>query len=267
MRVGFTIILNGLQHLEHGKFIETMINAMDYWVIVEGLALPNGSTAWCKRLDNERKYVSDTGGSVDGTSELLMDIWAEYPNVEYIAPDAPWHSKDDMVNAAIDRLNKLVSGYPCMLWQVDCDEQWTLKSMEDAEDGLIQAGGTCGCFHADYFVGHNLVARGTWGEGNDPADAMRNAYRRLWLWNGKKFATHEPPMLEGGNGKEVLLPQRFSHYAYYFEEDVAFKERFYGYNGLRKKWLSLQKMSMPQPISSLLSNGWASTDTIITRIS
>jgi hypothetical protein len=264
MRVGFTIILNGLQHLEHGPFIENMTKAMDYWVIVEGVALPNGSTAWCKRLDEG--YVSDTGGSVDGTSELLMELWENYPNVEYIAPDGPWNSKDHMVNAAIKHLNKIVKGYPCMLWQVDADEQWTPELMQEAENGLIQAGGTCGCFHCDYFVGRGIVSRGTWGEGNNPKNPISNAYRRLWLWNGSKFKTHEPPCLVGGNGKEVLLPQRFSHFGYYFDDDVMFKEKYYGYKDLHKKWRALQHADFPQPLSALLNDGWNKTETMLYRI-
>jgi hypothetical protein len=46
----------------------------------------------------------------------------------------------------------------------------------------------------------------------------------------------------------------FDHYSYYFENDVAFKEKYYkGYQGVLQNWYKLQTMKdFPQPISVLL---------------
>ena len=72
-------------------------------------------------------------------------------------------------------------------------------------------------------------------------ECINDTYRRLWDWSGELFKTHEPPSLDGKNGPGLLLPQRFNHYAYYFEEDVKFKEIYYGgYEGLLERWNKVQ---------------------------
>jgi hypothetical protein len=139
--------------------------------------------------------------------------------------------------------------------------------MTAAERELIEQCADTGCFHSNYYVGKNLVTKGLWGEGNDLKGGLTNAYRRLWLWKGQPFVTHEPPVIEGGNKKEVLLSQRFNHFAYYFDEDVKFKEKYYGYHNLYKKWKLLQEeKNFPQPVSRLIPGGWGNTDTKICKI-
>lgn len=264
MRIGFTIIYNGAHHLEHNDWGNRLAKMLDYWVIVEGAADPGGSTSWCNKLNLESS----------STDETLKKLNHVFKNGTVIVSSNCWKSKDDMVNEAIDRLRihyDYVSHFsddPVFLWQLDIDEQWGSDQMAEAEQMLIDADADCGCFHANHYVGKDLVAKGTWGEGNDPEDPLINAYRRLWRWKGQLFATHEPPVLEGGNGKEILLPQRFNHYSYYFEKDVIFKSKYYkGYENLHKKWLDLQKETVfPQPISRLLDGHWGSTSTVIERI-
>lgn len=264
MRVGFTIIYNGVHHLEHNAWMHTVPMWFDYWVLIEGAALPGGSTAWCNRLE---KMNSD-----DGTAELLEYLEGFYDNVVTVTRRrVGWKSKDDMVNAALTLITDACEGVReknLFLWQLDIDEQWTVEALHEAEQGLIASGADCGCFHANHFVGERLVSRGTWGEGNDPEDPIKNAYRRLWKWNRKLFKSHEPPVLDGGNGKEILLPDRFDHYSYYFEKDVLFKEMYYkGYEGLHKRWIQLQlEDEFPQPISRLITGHWASTNTQIIKI-
>ena len=48
-----------------------MLNNFDYWVVVEGASLNNGSTYWCKSISD--KYQTN-GMSVDGTVEFLSSI-------------------------------------------------------------------------------------------------------------------------------------------------------------------------------------------------
>jgi hypothetical protein len=263
MRIGFTIIYNGAHHLLHNQWVERLPKMLDYWVVVEGAAAPGGSTSWCRELD---KKTSD-----DGTLLILDEAEYANNNVHLVpCPKDGWASKDNMVNAAVGAAVHLKAGVltPIFLWQLDIDEQWTIDQMDAAECTLTEVGADCGCFHANHFVGPDIVAKGTWGEGNDPEDPLRNAYRRLWLWCGRRFETHEPPMLYGGNGKEVLLPQRFNHFSYRFEQDVLFKQRYYqGYEDLHKKWCSLQsETTFPQPVSRLIGGYWGSTDTVIQRI-
>lgn len=256
MRIGFTIIYNGAHHLEHNGWGEKLANMLDLWVIVEGYAKNTGSTSWCKNITVEE----------DGTNDLLKKLAPGNTHVHHI--ECSGKNKDEMVNIALDTLDGHVYVYRDnpFLYQLDVDEVWTEEQMDEAERMLVEQDADCGCFHANHFVGPSLVAKGEWGEGNAPDDPLRNAYRRLWRWKGQVFETHEPPVLEGGNGKEVLLPQRFNHYAYYFQKDVKFKEKYYGYTDLLKRWTMLNAMTnFPQPISTLLDGYWGNTKTVIEK--
>lgn len=254
MRIAFTIVLNGLRHLTHNNFYKNMIDNFDHWYIVEGVAKPNGSTNWCKELSPKfhNNYLSN-----DGTTEFLNNNI--HPKVVLIRPQGgPWDSKDQQVNAAIQSIKEITD--ECFLWQVDVDEQWSSKNLETAEKMLIENNGKTGCFLCDYYVGENQRVIGQWGEG------MYEPYRRLWNWKGEMFDKHEPPTLKGKNGPGLLLPQRFQHYAYYFEEDVKFKEAYYqGYEGLYERWKQVQNNRSTMDIKDLLGNNtwWSNTKTFI----
>lgn len=257
MRIGFTIIYNGAHHLEHNDWGNRLKSMLDLWVIVEGKALNTGSTSWCNLFPD----IED-----DNTNKLLERL---APGNDYcIHVECANRNKDEMMNLAWDVADEFTYYNQLrFVWMFDIDEQWTSDQMTEAERMLIDVDADCGCFHANHYVGKDLIAKGTWGEGNDPEDPLRNAYRRLWRWKGQRFATHEPPVLEGGNGKEILLPQRFNHYSYYFEKDVIFKSKYYnGYENLHTKWLDLQKETVfPQPISRLLDGHWGTTSTVIDK--
>jgi len=254
MRIGFTIILNGLHHLKHNDYYKTLSKNLDYWVIVEGVALPTGSTSWCKELpdDMHKNFISN-----DGTTEFLDSIKSD--KVRVIRPNnRAWVNKDEQVNAAITEIKTITND--CMLWQIDIDEQWTLQQMIEAETHLTNHGGKTGCFYCNYFVGPRQMAFGQWGEGK------QEPYRRLWNWKGEDFETHEPPKLKGKNGPGLLLTQRFNHYAYYYPQDVKFKEKYYGgYEGLYQRWLNVQDNRDVISIKELLgpNTWWSFTQTFI----
>lgn len=265
MRIAITIILNGDHHLAHNNYGERLPGMVDYWFVIEGPALPTGSTAWC----NPPGCLNST----DTTIPFLDKICAINENV-FLKSNrhSAWQSKDIMINAAINMikfyLKDKLDNENVFLWQVDIDEQWNVGQLNEAETMLIEYNADCGCFHANHYVGENLIAKGTWGEGNQPGNPLANAYRRLWKWNGQYFKSHEPPILINGNGKEFLLPQRFNHYSYFYEKDVIFKSQYYkGYENLHNKWIQLQKeTAFPQPISRLIDGYWGNTDTVIERI-
>jgi hypothetical protein len=185
-------------------------------VFVDGLALPGGSTSWCKPLDSK---WHNNGSSIDGTVDFLTTLSEKQKNVVVVTRKSPWKSKDDMVNAAIKEICKKTQ--EAYLFQIDADEQWTTAQLEEAIKLLDYADADCGMFCAEYWLGDDLRAVGEWGE------CKLQPYRRLWRWKGQKFATHEPPELEGGNGFSVWLPERFNHYAYYYDNDVKFKSEYY----------------------------------------
>ena len=256
-RVAFTIILNGIKHLTHNEYYNYIADIFDMWVVVEGVSLPGGSTSWCRELDEEfhKNYIS-----TDGTTEFLNDNTRS--NVVVVRPKGrAWYSKDEQVNAAIAEIKKHYN--ECYLWQIDIDEQWTIQQIEAAESALTSSGGKTGCFLCNYFVGPNQQVFGDWGEGKN------TPYRRLWRWCGELFKSHEPPQLDGKNGPGLLLPQRFNHYAYYFESDVIFKEKYYGgYDGLTNRWKQVQQNRGTIHISKLLGPNlwWSNTNTVIKYI-
>lgn len=265
MRIGFTIIYNGEHHLKHKNYGDKLPKMLDYWIIVEGFAQPGGSTSWCNNLHGSM--------STDHTWFNLMKITKKHKNVRIVSDgDIRWSSKDDMVNMIMSYIRYYVPNLDLsdvFLWQIDVDEQWTRKQMDTAEKDLLENCCDCGCFHANHFVGDNLVAKGCWGEGNDPEDPLKNAYRRLWRWKGQNFETHEPPKLQGGNGHEVLLSQKFNHYSYYFAQDILFKSKYYGgYESLYENWYALKKETeFPQPINRLIPGHWGETNTKIVKFS
>ena len=257
MRVAFTIIFNGLHHLRHNDYFAKIRGSLDYWVFVEGPTKPGGSTAWCKPIPSV--YLKGVH-STDGTLEFLREESWKGPKILLIEKERFWDSKDEMVNAALDALRKreIKSAY---LWEIDADEQWDSKDLLLAEATLDYNRCDTGKFLCDYYVGPGLIAKGDWGEGK------KLPYYRLWRWAGERFISHEPPVLSGKR-YEVLLPVRFKHYAYLFEEDVRFKECFYsGHENILSKWLALQKETkFPQPVSRLISGAWGKTATTIHRI-
>lgn len=256
-RVAFTILLNGLHHLKHNDYYETMVKNFDLWVIVEGVSQPGGSTSWCKELNSgfHNEFLSN-----DGTTEFLDSNPRR--NVVVIRPNKrPWKSKDEQVNAAIHRIKETYDS--CLLWQIDIDEQWSLENLESAEKTLLENNGKTGCFTCNYFVGPQQQVYGEWGE------CIAEPYRRLWNWTGEFFKTHEPPQLDGKNGPGLLLPQRFNHFSYYFPEDVKFKEKYYGgYEGLYDRWQVVQKNRSTIHVRDLLGLNlrWSYTNTIIKYI-
>jgi hypothetical protein len=240
-----------------------MLANFDKWVVVDGASGSGGTTGQnCKSMSS--KYHDKNGGSVDGTREFLTYIRDE-KNIHVVCIDRKWESKEEQVNAAV----KYASGFVgakrlrcenCFLWEVDADEQWDLDSIQKSEEYLLNSSAKTGEFLCNYYVGENLIAKGEWGEGN------LLPYRRLWKWSGELFETHEPPLLQGGNGKTVMIPYRFNHYAYYFEEDVKFKNDWYkGHENIYQRWKELKNIKeFPVPISKLIGNGmWGKTNTFI----
>lgn len=258
-RVAFTIVLNGMKHLLHNNYAEFILKNFDHWYVVEGVARSTGSTSWCREMPQD---FHNNYHSIDGTLEYLQALTNTHNNLTVISREGGWDNKDCMVNAAAQHINK--DNGECFVWELDVDEQWTLEDLKGAEQSLEQAKGKTGTFLSDYYVGKDLLAIGAWGEGKGLP------YRRLWHWNKDSFHAHEPPMLRNGDDPIIHLPHRFKHYAYYFEEDVAFKDKWYGsQQGTLQLWQALQKETVfPQPISKLLPSTfyWSTTNTKIVKV-
>ena len=257
MRVAFSIIFNGLHHLNHKDQYRQILDNCDKWVVVEGASKSNGSTQWCKEMPDEYHI---NGASVDGTREFMEKLAKEESKLVYVPSDGFWNSKDDQVNRAIEEVKKLTD--KCFLWEFDIDEQWTAEAMDQAEKELTEENLKYGAFMSRYYVGKNLLASGEWGEGRN------GGYIRLWDWEGESFVRHEPPTLEGCEDKPgKMLTPIFDHYSYYFDEDVKFKDAWYsGHEDIYNRWKkinSFPKEVFPLHLSHLITGYWGTTDTAI----
>jgi len=206
------------------------------WVVVEGHAKPGGSTSWCNNLELPPR-------STDGTHEYLKTLGG---NLRYYSKGKFWESKDEQVNKAISLIKRECN--ECTLWQVDCDEVWNIKDLEDNEKIFLRTRHTCGKVQFNHIVGrHNgsiLVAKGVWGSG---------FVNRVWKWKGEDFISHEPPRLQGKQ-TYISLPYKFDHYSMYFENDVAFKAKYYqGYDKVYENWKKMhQEGIFPCHVTKLL---------------
>lgn len=244
MRYALTIVYNAKHHLLHNDFSDKMLQMFDKWVIVEGFSRNGGSTSWCTSIRPPHQ-------STDGTIETCQDLASQNPTkVLFYSSGVGYASKDVQVNKGIEMLQGCE---PAWLWQVDADEQWTLEDLEGAEEMLEKDLTIAGAFQFYHYLckdvnGKQLIGKGAWGDGLST---------RLWWWEGQKFKTHEPPIMEGQ--KEIKeLPQKYIHYSYCFEKDVEFKSKYYkGYRPVIHNWRALQKKRFSYPISAkyLLGSG------------
>ena len=244
MRYALTIVYNAKHHLLHKDFSDKMLAMFDKWIIVEGFSRNGGSTAWCTSIRPSHQ-------STDGTIETCQDLASQNPTkVLFYSSGIGYASKDVQVNKGIEMLQGCEPGW---LWQIDADEHWTLEDLKGAEQMLEKDLTIAGAFQFYHYLckdvnGKQLVGKGAWGDGFST---------RVWWWEGQKFKTHEPPIMEGQ--KEIReLPQKYIHYSYYFEKDVEFKSKYYkGYRPVIHNWRALQKRRLIYPISAkyLLGSG------------
>lgn len=211
------------------------------WHIVEGVAANVNCTGWCKAIES--------GLSEDGSHQFIQSL-ARHPRVHVRWSKLWTGGKVEMCNAAIEHMHE-----PAVLMQIDADEIWEPWQLESIfmlmnEPGLE----TTARFYDRYFVGPNIVTVGENCYGNNPGEFLR-----AWKFQpGMKFARHEPPVMIDCDGKlvDVSISRDqtrncelvFDHYAYAYESQVAFKERYYGYTDAVRHWRRLQSHVGPWPV-------------------
>ncbi len=224
----FTIVLDGMPFIKWQYECFKNLKCDWTWIVIEGSASNGGSTCWCR--PQEARF------SNDGTFAFLDEIKDERVLVLHGA----WSSKDKMVNDACKIASEEINE-PCVLMQIDVDEIHKPESIEKVVElfthntqlGMIR-------FPCRYFVGPKIVCAGQncWSNWD-------KEYDRAWRFErGMKFVSHEPPKLDRMAAPEVLhRPEdlRFDHLAYVTESQVAYKEKFYGYEGLLNQWRALQR--------------------------
>lgn len=248
--VVFTVVLNGFPWLPS---IYTTLNRLRlsldwHWIVVEGTALNTHCSSHCQQIEK--------GLSTDGSSEFLYAIAQTDERVTVISKQL-WDGKIEMVNAAIATIKQ-----PCVLIQMDADEVWTPKAVVAAYSEVFGCSLPIGLnMRCDYFVGPGLRAISPMDSGTDLTDWVR-----VWKFNpGQTFRSHCPPVLEGVTVGRTDLS--FQHYAYVLEQQVRFKQRYYGFSGMLDGWHRLQAQEQfPVKLRDFWPYKWVDDGTTVHKI-
>jgi len=252
----FTIVLNGKPFINYHIDVLKLLPFKWHWHIVEGVADLKHDTAWTLQLGGSiYENLHNNGRSNDGTTKYLDELAQLYPeNITiYRKPEGVfWDGKREMVNAPLANINE-----ECLLWQVDVDELWTVEQICTAREMFISNPEKTAAFYwCWYFVGENLVI----STRNCYTQNPQQEWLRTWRFQpGFVWATHEPPILieptSDGQLKNIAAINPFvhseteqqglifQHFAYATEEQLQFKEHYYGYKNAVLDWKSLQNMS------------------------
>jgi len=227
--VVFTIVKNGLPFLPT-IFFNLQSTKLDWrWIVAEGASLNTHCTAWCNQ--------QEPGLSQDGTTEFL-DMLKDHPRVTVLRKEM-WDGKVAMCNACLAEIKE-----PCVLLQQDSDEIWRSDALENLVRLFTRYPDVKTLYSwCQYYLGVNVVATSFDGYGN--RDRME--WLRAWRFEpGMKFSRHEPPIMDGNKGQVMSRNESqqagigFSHYAWWSENQVAYKEQFYGYPHALYHWQLLQ---------------------------
>lgn len=255
----FTIVLNGEPFI---RYHETMLAQLPFrwhWHVIEGVAALRHDTAWSTAQGGRvTDAIHRDGRSNDGTSEYLDELARRFPDQVTLYRKPPgtfWDGKKEMVNAPLANIQE-----PCLLWQVDADELWTVDQVAQMRRSFIEDPAR-GAAHywCWYFVGPDKVVSTRYNYGANPA----YEWYRTWRFQpGDHWAAHEPPTLvrprpEGGEPVDIAtlapfthdeteaLGAVFQHFAYVTEGQLGFKESYYGYAGATARWRELLAQKAP----------------------
>lgn len=256
-----TIVKDGFPFITNHINVFNRLTVPWQWICVEGTSRAVRDTSWCQEMPARL--------SIDGTTEYLAALAKDHPRVFHIK-QASWEGKTAMCNAALNHVK------PGLLWQVDADEIWTSNQIETVYEAFSRnPQHTWAHFYCRYFLGPNIVitSRDTYGN-------RAGEWARVWRIpedvSGLYWVKHEPPVLyspvmDYWHGNVVTREQTeamglvFSHYAYTTEQQVAWKETFYGYSGALAQWRRLQAHKhFPVRASDFLA--WIKDDTMCDRL-
>jgi hypothetical protein len=248
----FTIVLNGEPFIRYHFDVFRRLWFRWHWHLIEGVASLVQDTAWSVaaggRIDPDA-HVS--GLSVDGTTAYLDQIAAEDPQriSIYRKPAGSfWKGKREMVSAPLSKIRE-----ECLLWQVDADELWTSDQIAAMRQLFVDhPNRTAAHYWCHYVPAPGAVITTRYNYAADPAVD----WLRTWRYRpGDRWKAHEPPTLvrgrrigavDVGEQKPFLHDETedagavFQHFAYATEEQVQFKQRYYGYTDALAGWCELR---------------------------
>jgi hypothetical protein len=149
--------------------------------------------------------------------------------------------------------------------QIDSDELWSAENLSKIVDLFIDyPHKNWAQFWCNYYVGPNVITITPNSYGNRHGEWMR-----AWRFTpGMLFHSHEPPVFDSqrfraGFDRDFTSENGifFDHMAYATEEQVAFKEKYYGYRGAVQQWNRLQEnQTWPVKLKEFLP--WVDNDTM-----
>jgi ADP-heptose:LPS heptosyltransferase/glycosyltransferase involved in cell wall biosynthesis/Tfp pilus assembly protein PilF len=274
----FTIVLNGQPFVRRHVDIFRQLPFRWYWHIIEGVADLTHDTSWS--LQNGGKITDAlhaSGLSNDGTTEYLDALVRQYPDRVTVYRKSErgfWDGKIEMVNAPLPLIQE-----ECLLFQIDVDEMWSVEQLKLVRGLFLRAAEkTAAYYYCRFFVGPKLMitTRNTYGN--------RTEYEWLRTWRyvpGDRWLAHEPPRLCRKTAKEdwqdvaAMNPYShaatesydlvFDHLAYVDEQQVRFKEMYYGYENAVESWKRLQRAKKyPLPLKEYFP--WVHDDAMVDTV-
>ena len=274
----FTIVLNGMPFID--KHIETFLKIESdwHWHIIEGVAELKNDTAWSVANGGRiESYFHHNGLSNDGTTEYLDSLKKKFPNkISLYRKDhgENWNGKKEMVNAPLPFIEE-----EALLWQIDADEFWSANQINKTSQLFASNPKKYAAFYwCDYFVGPEIVISTRNGYANNPSQEWERTWRFLPHF---RWASHEPPTLveKTFSGEIKAIRNRgvfshqeteseglvFQHFAYVYEDQLRFKEKYYGYKDAVLNWKRLQKNNLfPAKLADFFN--WVSDDTLVDKV-
>lgn len=223
----FTLALDAIRFLPRQLAVFEQLKLDWHWFIISGVADSVLDTSWVAKIPPRL--------SLDGTDEWLTRH-LDHPNITVIRRQL-WPGKNAMVQAAISKITE-----PCVVMQIDADEIWLPSQLETICEQFSQDHCDRMRFYCRYFVGPDLIVttENLWA--NRPGE-----WNRAWRWTPHMVSIkHEPPLFQGIGHREMdreatrALGLVFNHEAYVYEDQVAFKEKYYLYPGAVAGWKRLQ---------------------------
>lgn len=239
-----TICLDGILFLPRHLYVLNKLSVPWTWSICEGYAEPIGCTSWCKPMPPRV--------SRDGSHEFLRELAQNHPRVKhYHSPS--WPGKLSMFQKMTENLTE-----PGLILQMDADECWEAHQLE-AIMAAFKANPKrdAALFRCVYFLGPNIriISRNTYG-GHEQFEWLR-----CWRFTpGQQWLKHEPPVFHSPKIRPFTQDQTenmglvFHHYAYAFEQQLAWKEQYYSYASALESWRRLQQNKVwPARVGDYLS--------------
>ncbi|MDH4470344.1 MAG: glycosyltransferase family 1 protein [Verrucomicrobiae bacterium] len=250
----FTIVHNGIPFIKKHLEVFQQLTCEWHWHIIEGAALLEGDTSWS--LNNGGRLPENSSIlSNDGTSDYLDSIAEKYPEkISLYRKNDFWKGKLEMISAPLSHLPK-----QALLWEVDVDEMWNAAQIMTLVEEFAQDPTRTGAlFYCRFFVAPDRILDNIGFYGNNPSQE----WRRVWNYKqGDMWKTHAPPCLlrevELGDFQDVMTLHPFTqeetwkmglvfdHLAYTTEEQLRFKEAYYGYQGATAAWKEMMQSSDP----------------------